>query len=98
MLERLDNQLPQFSPGFIGKPSELARGFWYDTVSHGSAAGLRAAVEAFGANRIVPGSDFPVLTAFEPYADTLGYVARAGLKRRDAQAILQDNAPRLLNL
>ncbi len=98
MLDRLDNQLPQFTPGFIGRPSEIARGFWYDTISHGSRAGLRAAVDAFGSGRLVPGSDFPVLNTFEPYADTIGYVAKAGLRRRDADAILYANAPRLLKL
>ena len=96
MLERLDNQLPQFTPGFIGRPSEIVRGLWYDTVSHGSRPSLRAAVDAFGPDRLVPGSDFPVLNAFEPYGDTIGYVAKAGLRRRDADAILYANAPRLL--
>ena len=98
LLERLDNQLPQFTPGFQGKPSEMARSFWYDTVSHGSRPALRAAVDAFGADRLVPGSDFPVLLSFEAYADTFGYVGQAGLARRDARAILYENAPRLLNL
>ena len=98
LLERLDNQLPQFAPGLLGKPSEMARCFWYDTVSHGSRPGLRAAAQAFGADRLVPGSDFPVLLPFEPYADTFGYIRKAGLSRREARRILYDNAPRLLNL
>jgi predicted TIM-barrel fold metal-dependent hydrolase len=95
MLERLDNQLPIFVPGLQGRPSEMARSFWYDTVSHGSKPALKAAAEAFGADRIVPGSDFPVLLAFEPYARTFGYVEEAGLSKRDARRILYDNAPRL---
>jgi predicted TIM-barrel fold metal-dependent hydrolase len=98
LLERLDNQLPQFVPGFTGAPSQMARSFWYDTVSHGSRAGLRAAVDAFGAERLLPGSDFPVLLSFEAYADTFGYVEKSGLKRREARRILYDNAPRLLKL
>jgi predicted TIM-barrel fold metal-dependent hydrolase len=98
LLERLDNQMPQFTPGLLGRPSEMARSFWYDTVSHGSRPALRAAVEAFGAGQLVPGSDFPVLASFEPYAETFGYIRRSGLGRRDAHRVLYDNAPRLLNL
>jgi predicted TIM-barrel fold metal-dependent hydrolase len=98
LLERLDNQMPQFIPGLLGRPSEMARGFWYDTVSHGSRPALRAAADAFGAGRLLPGSDFPVLLSFEAYADTFGYVEKAGLSRREARRILYGNAPRLLNL
>ena len=46
----------------------------------------------------MPGSDFPVLLSFEPYAKTFGYVEEAGLNRRDAQRILYDNAPALFGL
>ncbi len=98
LLERLDNQLPQAVPGLQARPSEMARGFWYDTVSHGSLPGLRGAADAFGADRLLPGSDFPVLLSHERYADTFGYIRKAGLSRREAHRILYDNAPRLLKL
>lgn len=97
MLERLDNQMPLAVPGLAARPSEMARRFWYDTVSHGSAAALRAAVEAFGADRIVPGSDFPVLLSFESYARTFGYVQEA-VPRPTAERILHENAATLLRL
>jgi predicted TIM-barrel fold metal-dependent hydrolase len=94
MLDRLDNQLPLAVPGLAARPSEMAQLFWYDSVSHGSKAALRAAVEAFGASRLLPGSDFPVLLAFEPYAETFGYIRKA-LAPPDAEQILYRNTDRL---
>ena len=51
-------------------------------------------MEAFGASRLLPGSDFPVLLAFEPYAATFGYI-RKTLAPADAEHILYRNADRL---
>lgn len=65
MLERLDNQMKLSIPTLAARPSEMARALWYDTASHSSATALRAAVDGLGADRLVPGSDFPVLLAFE---------------------------------
>jgi predicted TIM-barrel fold metal-dependent hydrolase len=94
ILDRLDNQLPLAVPKLAGRPSDTARLLWYDSVSHGSLAALDAAIAAFGADRIVPGSDFPVLLSFEPYTRTINYVrgakaAGAGTK------ILHHNASKL---
>ncbi|MDB5425602.1 MAG: Amidohydrolase [Phenylobacterium sp.] len=97
MLERLDNQL-KLAATIPEQPSVTARRFWYDTVSHGSPTALRAAVSAFGADRILPGSDFPVLLSFESYSDTFGYVERSGLARGEADAILHANARRLFGV
>lgn len=97
MLDRLDNQMPLAIPNLAGKPSEMARHLWYDTVSHGSATGLRAAIEAFGADRLVPGSDFPVLLSFEPYPRTFDYV-RGAAPKAVADKILYENAAVLLRL
>lgn len=91
MLDRLDNQLPLAVPGLAGRPSEMARRFWYDSVSHGSLAALDAAVAAFGADRIVPGSDFPVLLPFEPYVRTIHYVSSASAPGASTK-ILHNNA------
>lgn len=97
MLERLDNQL-KLSANLPEAPSVTARRFWYDTVSHGSATGLLAAKGAFGADRLLPGSDFPVLLSFEIYGETFGYVRRAGLARGEVDQILYANADNLLDL
>lgn len=98
MLDRLDNQMPKLSGPMLARPSEMARRMWYDTVSHGSRTGLRAAVDAFGADRLAPGSDFPVLLDFEPYGETFAYVSKAGLSAEQANAVLYENAAGLLGL
>jgi len=95
LLSRLDNQLPLSMPGLPEKPSATARRFFYDTVGHGSAAALRCAVDAFGADRIVPGSDYPVLLGFESYADTFGYLQHAGLPEAALHQILTANVGHL---
>ena len=92
LLNRLDNQLPMSWPELIEKPSDTARGFYYDTVAHGSSAALRCAVDAFGADRILPGSDYPVLLPFESYCDTLDYIRRAGLPEAALNSIMSTNA------
>lgn len=91
MLDRLDNQLPLAVPRLAERPSEMARRFWYDSVSHGSLTALDAAIAAFGADRIVPGSDFPVLLSIETYERTINYVRGARCPGA-ARQILQDSA------
>jgi predicted TIM-barrel fold metal-dependent hydrolase len=95
LLNRLDNQLPLSAPGLPETPSTTARRFFYDTVGHGSTAALRCAVDAFGADRVLPGSDYPVLLAFESYRDTFAYMATAGLDDVSLDRILRTNAANL---
>lgn len=91
MLDRLDNQVPKYVADLSGRPSEMARSMWYDTVSHASHVGLRAAVEALGSERLISGSDFPVLLDFERYGATFDYIANAGLRDDVVAKILYDN-------
>jgi len=65
LLQRLDNQFSMQSRELPEPPSVTARRFYYDTVGHGSHAALLCAWKAFGAEHLVPGSDFPVLLAYE---------------------------------
>jgi aminocarboxymuconate-semialdehyde decarboxylase len=95
MLNRLDNQLPLSEPGLPEQPSATARRFYYETVGHGSVAALRCAVKAFGADRILPGSDYPVLLAFESYRDTFAYLSDAGLSDVDVHDILTTNVDQI---
>jgi aminocarboxymuconate-semialdehyde decarboxylase len=95
LLNRLDNQLALSAPELPEPPSETARRFYYDTVGHGSVAALRCAVDAFGADRILPGSDYPVLLAFESYRETFAYLSRAGLDASALDRILRDNTAAL---
>ena len=79
-------------------PSVTARRFYYDTVGHGSHAALTCAWKAFGADHLVPGSDFPVLLNFGTYARTFAWIREAGLPPDDVEQILEKNAPHLLGL
>ncbi len=95
LLSRLDNQLPMTAPDLNEPPSRTARRFFYDTVGHGSRAALRCAVEAFGSERIVPGSDYPVLLPFESYRDTFDYLRHADLTDDALRNILVNNTNQL---
>jgi 6-methylsalicylate decarboxylase len=92
LLNRMDNQVAAIHRELPEKPSTTARRFWYDTVSHGSHAALRCACEAFGPERLVTGSDYPVLLAFENYAKTFSYIGEAGLDDTAVERILHRNA------
>jgi predicted TIM-barrel fold metal-dependent hydrolase len=96
LLSRLDNQLPLTVSDLPEPPSQTARRFFYDTVGHGSQAALRCAVDAFGSDRIVPGSDYPVLLPFESYRDTFDYLRHANLGDEALRNILVNNTTQLL--
>lgn len=95
MLSRLDNQLPLSCPDLPEKPSRTARRFFYDSVGHGSAAALRCAVEAFGADQILFGSDYPVLLSFESYRDTANYLRANGFGPPALSEVVGNNAARI---
>lgn len=97
LLPRLDNQVPAAHEGLPEKPSETVKRFWYDTVTHGSATALRCACDAFGADRILPGSDFPALEYFEAYAATFEYIREAGLGKAISDQILHSNVNALFS-
>jgi 6-methylsalicylate decarboxylase len=96
LLERLDNQFSMRQHDLPEPPSVTARRFYYDTVGHGSHAALWCACKAFGADHLLPGTDFPVLVAFESYTRTVNWVRDAGLPEEDVTHILQRNVPRVL--
>lgn len=98
LLDRLDNQ--GFVPPLdLAEPvSETLRGFYYDTVGHGSQAALQCAWRAFGADHLVTGSDYPVLLAFEAYRRTFEYIGESELPPDDVDQILHRTAHDLLGL
>jgi predicted TIM-barrel fold metal-dependent hydrolase len=98
LLQRLDNQFSMASRNLPEPPSVTARRFYYDTVGHGSHAALLCAWKAFGADHIVPGSDFPVLLSYETYARTFAWIREAGLPAADVDQILERTAPFVLRL
>jgi predicted TIM-barrel fold metal-dependent hydrolase len=97
-LQRLDNQVPRVHPDLPEPPSVTARRFYYDTVGHGSHAALVCAWKAFGADRLVAGSDYPVLMAFETYKQTFHYLYECGLPAADVDRILHHNSQIVLGL
>jgi predicted TIM-barrel fold metal-dependent hydrolase len=95
IVQRLDNQLP-FFVSLAEKPSQTVRRMWYDTCCHGSAAAMRVGIEVFGADRIVPGSDYPFLTVHESYRQNINFVRSLGLPEDVVASILERNAQTLL--
>jgi 6-methylsalicylate decarboxylase len=93
LLERMDNQFSMRQHDLPEPPSVTARRFYYDTVGHGSHAALWCAYKAFGAEHLLPGSDFPVLLSYESYTRTFAWIREAGLPPDDVEQILERTAP-----
>jgi 6-methylsalicylate decarboxylase len=89
-MARLDGQAS--TPDLLSPPSVMARSLYYDTVGWGSQAALRCACEAFGADHIVPGSDFPALLTVESYRRTFEYIKESRLPEQEIDKILYSNA------
>ena len=98
LLERLDRQMSMESRGLPEPPSVTARRFYYDTVCHGSHAALTCAVMAFGADHLLPGSDFPILLDYESYDRTFAWLQETGLPAAEIEQILEKTAPAALRL
>jgi predicted TIM-barrel fold metal-dependent hydrolase len=98
LLDRLDNQFSLRQYDLPEPPSVTARRFYYDTVAHGSQAALLCAWKAFGADHLLPGSDFPVLLSYETYERTFSWIRDADIPRADIDQILQRTAPSVLQL
>jgi predicted TIM-barrel fold metal-dependent hydrolase len=98
LLERLDNQFSMKHRRLAEPPSVTARRFYYDTVAHGSHAALLCAWKAFGADHLLPGSDYPVLLAHETYARTFSWIREVDLPAADIDQILERTAPTVLDL
>ena len=84
----LDPELPH-------PPSAYARRMWVDTVAFWLPA-MRAAVETFGVERVLLGTDTPPLPI--PLAKSVELVRALGLPPDQEQAILGDNAVKLFRL
>ena len=98
LLQRLDNQFSMRARNLPEPPSVTAKRFYYDTVGHGSPAALTCACMAFGADHLVPGSDFPALINFERYKRAFEYISESTLPPEDIDRILNRNAAQLLGI
>lgn len=77
-------------------PSALAKRLYYDTISHGHPPALRCAVESFGVDQMVLGTDYPANTG-ERARRGVDYVADS-LPDEAARQILDENAAPLFGL
>ncbi len=97
LMQRLDHTASYETPEVLERPSVAAKRLWYDTVGHDHVPALRAAVESFGADRLLLGTDFPYQSG-DLFLGAVGYVQRAGLSAAETDAILDRNAAQLLGL
>lgn len=91
-LERRKGNALSFQDGI----RDQLRRLWYDTVNLQPAA-LRCAVEAFGADRLLLGTDYPFLSG-AAFCSCVRYVHHAGLTPSQCAAISTRNASLLLGL
>jgi aminocarboxymuconate-semialdehyde decarboxylase len=97
LVQRMDNQFRWQVPATPETPSIAAKRMWYDTVSHAHAPALRCACDSFGADRLLLGTDFPYESG-DLFQRAVDYVAQPGLADRDAERILDTNAPHVFGL
>jgi len=93
---RADDHLPWEAPDTPEPPTQAVHRMWFDTVSHGHGPALRCAIDSFGADRILLGTDFPYEDGdtFVRAVDYVSDVADPG----EAHAILDANAMALFHL
>ena len=95
LLQRADDQYGWEAPDTPERPSLAARRMWYDTVGHGHLPALKCAIESFGADRLVLGTDFPYENG-DTFVRAVDYVNDPQIAAVAARAILDQNASALL--
>lgn len=98
LAERLDRGYEAFRrcrENLQRPPSEVLRGFWYDTVNFDPAC-LRLAIDFAGSGQILAGSDYPhMIGSLDRMGESIGSL---DLSEDERAAILGGNAARLLGL
>ena len=94
LVTRLDNS--SVAMRWEYKPSEHLKRLWYDSIN-GNVAALCCAREAFGADKLVLGTDFPHLPG-ERFKQCVTYIQESDLLQEEKDAILDRNAQTLLGL
>jgi 6-methylsalicylate decarboxylase len=95
LLQRADDQYRWEAPDTPEPPSMAARRMWYDTVGHGHVPALRCAVDSFGADRLLLGTDFPYENG-DIFIRAVDYINDPQIDTSAARAILDHNAAALL--
>jgi len=86
--------MPEGQAAVPRPPSEYARRFWVDSITH-SALALRFIVDTHGADRIVLGSDYPFRMGYD---DPIASLDETPLDKATRQRILETNAEEFLGL
>jgi len=89
LMQRLDHMAGRYMPG-KGVPREELRKLWFDTVN-GHPPSLRLAIETFGLERIVFGTDWPFWKG-EAHQLAADYLDRLGLTAAEIAQIDSGNA------
>jgi predicted TIM-barrel fold metal-dependent hydrolase len=97
LLQRADDQYRWEYPQTPEPPSTAARRMWYDTVGHSHIPALRCAIESFGADRLLLGTDFPY-EAGELFVHAVDYISASGIPPEQTNAIMNATATALLNI
>jgi predicted TIM-barrel fold metal-dependent hydrolase len=97
LLQRADDQYKWAAPDTPEKPSIAARRMWYDSVGHGDVPALRCAIDSFGADRLVLGTDFPY-EAGDIFVRAIDYIGDPRFTDDEANAILEGNATALFGI
>lgn len=95
LAQRLEDNYQDWD-AFPSSPMESLRNMYFDAANF-HAPSLRAAVETYGADQILAGSDFPYFQE-EKYLRAFDYVRDARLDPRTTSKILSGNASRLFQL
>jgi 6-methylsalicylate decarboxylase len=97
LLQRADDQYRWEAPDTPELPSATARRMWYDTVGHGHVPALRCAIDSFGADRLLLGTDFPYENG-DTFVRAVDYLNDPQIDTSAARAILDQNASALLGI
>jgi aminocarboxymuconate-semialdehyde decarboxylase len=97
LLQRADDQYRWEAPDTPEPPSVAARRMWYDTVGHGHVPALRCAIDSFGADRLLLGTDFPYENG-DIFVRAVDYIKDPQVDMIAARAILDHNASALLGI
>jgi aminocarboxymuconate-semialdehyde decarboxylase len=93
---RADDHISWEAPDTPEPPSQAVHRLWFDTVSHCHAPALRCAIDSFGADRILLGTDFPYEDG-DTFVRAVNYVTDVA-DPGEAHAILDANAMALFHL
>jgi 6-methylsalicylate decarboxylase len=97
LLQRADDQYQWEAPDTPEPPSVAARRMWYDSVGHGHVPALRCAIDSFGADRIMLGTDFPYENG-DIFVRAIDYINDPRIDPDAARAILDHNAAGVLGI